>query len=150
MVTLTSPGDTASETGAEGDPKAGSKRDDRLKDKKPTTLLDLFKAEAVEVNDRYLFLSRSNAAYLINKDDFTRMVNDFELTFSGLQEFLENLGAPVYAFDFKERSLWLYTNEIKVLYKNYPDTSSSASIIYHFAKARLDKQYLDEVKYLYL
>ena len=115
-------------------------------------ITELIKSKSLLLTDSSLLQHLPmHTAYLMNKEDYDEIINGPEVTLSVFASVLEGLGFPICTFNFKKKTLKVYSLSYSGVYKGSSNSSDDYSILlYHFAKARLDKDYLRDIERLYL
>jgi hypothetical protein len=115
-------------------------------------ITELIKSKSLLLTDSSLLQHLPmHTAYLMNKEDYDEIIKCPGVASSVLIPVLENLGFPICTFNFKKKTLKVYSLSYFGAYKGSSNSSDDYSILlYHFAKARLDKDYLRDIERLYL
>ncbi len=93
--------------------------------------------------------SPQNTAYLMNKENYDELIQVYKPKVATLESSFNKLGFPLYIFDFKNNSLIYYFKGIYSIQGDFTKTSDGSSVFFYFAKALLDKKYIDEINNLY-
>lgn len=106
-------------------------------------LTKILLSKAIKIYDEYLFPG-FKGAYMINDQDFIKFLDDFDVKLIKLNTIVSELDLPLFVFDFDRGSVKVIGNELFTEYNKFPSMSENASILYSFAKFRLDKNYLEK------